>query len=347
MTVYFDNASTMQVFPAVKKYLLQNAGHLNADRNVYHQAGVKTAAEIEKSRITIANTLNISPANIKFLCDEAFLFNMISNYLQKFSFKSIISYKDENPLLLQIFKNIAEKQNIKLHFVEQTEDSGIDLKQLKYLLKQSQKTFVALPHVNAVTGRLLSIRRVSELCQKHNAIFYCDISHSIGRFDLDLSQIPVDIASFESHKTAAIHGLTALFVKRGNLYRDLHKDIFFRENQNAYAIASLRTALETWNTKAKEFNQKVKELKKYLFEKLKQANIDYKSISESEIHFSPYLINISFKVSDFEAFCYKLDLNNVQIKPFFDDKQILVSFNPMNNTNEIDRFVEICKQAIL
>lgn len=347
MTIYFDNASTMQIFPETEKYVSENAGLLNAERNAYHQSGVQTAAGIEKSRIVVANTLNVSPANIKFLCDEAFLLNLISNYLLKSSFESVISYKHENPLLLHIFRNVAEKNNIELQFVEQTEDSGIDLKHLKQLLKETKKSFVSLPHVNAVTGRLLPIRRVAELCQKYEAIFYCNISHSIGRFDLDLSRLPVDIASFSAHKTGAIRGLTAIFLKHGNLNIDLFKDFYFQENQNLYALASSLVTLEIWKEKGREFNLKVNELKKYLFEKLNQANIYYSSISESEVHFSPYLINISFKVSDFEVFCYKLDLNDVQIKPLFKDKQILISFSPLNSIDEIDRFVEVCKEVVL
>ena len=344
MIIYFDNASTMQVFPEVKKFVSGNAGFLNADRNVYHQAGVQTAAEIEKSRIVVANILNVSPANIKFLCDESILLHLISNYLSKSAFSSIITYKHENPILLDFFRNVAERNNLELHFVSQMEDSGIDLKHLKQLLKESKKSFVSLPHVNAVTGRLLQIKRVSELCKKYDAIFHCDISYSIGRLGLDMSHISVDIASFSSQKTGAIRGVTGVFIRYGQNID--YKDICFQENQNIYALGSLLVALKIWGEKASEFNFQIKKLKKYLFEKLNQANIDYNSISESDEHFSPYLINIAINVSDFEAFCYKLDLNDVQISPFFKDKEILISFSPMNTFDDIDRFVEVCKKIV-
>ena len=54
------------------------------------------------------------------------------------------------------------------------------------LSNNSKKTLVALMHANNEIGNLLPIKKVVEICKKHQALFFCDMVQTIGKYKVDL-----------------------------------------------------------------------------------------------------------------------------------------------------------------
>ncbi len=68
--------------------------------------------------------------------------------------------------------------------------------------------------INKEIGNLLDVKLVGELCKKNRALFHCDMVQSIGHYDLDLSEIPIDFAAVSVHKFHGYKGLGFAFVRK-------------------------------------------------------------------------------------------------------------------------------------
>lgn len=80
----------------------------------------------------------------------------------------------------------------------------------------SEKTsLVSCMHVNNETGVVMPIERIGEIAREKGAFFHTDITQSAGKIPVDLSSLPVDIASVSSHKLYGPKGVGAVFIKKG------------------------------------------------------------------------------------------------------------------------------------
>ncbi len=350
--LYFDNASSTPILSdiLIKNYNLSD--FYGCTQN-YHQKALKNKAIIEKSRITTANNLNVAPRTIFFTPNCTIANNIAINSIPHNS-KSIITSYCEHPSVLIPIKKIAQKRKIPVFYVNLNKDSGLDLKSFKKLLKQNQNSFVSLAHLNNLTGRLLPISRVSEICKKNNSLFHSDISQTIAKFKNNLSNLDIDIATASGHKFGALKGAGILYAKSSVKINPLfwgHKNEYSISpgSENILSIKTFAQALNIFDKNRKFYHQKLLKLKKHFYEQLKKNKIDFKSYGFSEIHFSPYFLNLEFPaINDFKSFLIKLDLNNVILSNgtchFLNiNKNIRLSFFVYNSISEIDEFIDILK----
>jgi cysteine desulfurase len=79
---------------------------------------------------------------------------------------------------------------------------------------------VSVMAANNEVGTLQSIREVAEICRERGILFHTDAAQAVGKMDLDLQDVPVDILSLSGHKIYGPKGVGALVVKgRGTRVR--------------------------------------------------------------------------------------------------------------------------------
>ena len=353
--IYFDNLSTTSIYKSVKKLIKKELKEFIGDANNTNHLGVKARSKIEQSRITIANLLHTLPANIRFTTNRTESNNLVCNYIGKENTSAIITSKYEHESVLKTLKHKAQTLNLPLLFVKHDDETGVDLSNLKTLLEQNNNVFVSLAHVNQFTGRLLQISRISKICTKHNAIFHCDMSLTMGKLDINLDNLNIDFITASAEKFGGINGAGLLFIKKGIKTQPL-----FFGNKNEYgikpgtdnilAITAMAKALEVSYSNNEQSKKHFIELKKHLYKKLKTSDLKFESHSFSNEHFASYITTLSFEqIADFEAFMIKLDLNNIFVgeidsSVIDDNKNIIISFNPQNTKKEIDKLVKVIEE---
>jgi cysteine desulfurase len=276
MKVYLDNAATTPIDPEVVQAMIPVISNDFGNPSSTHAFGRKVKAHIEISRKTIANILNVSPAEIIFTSGGTEADNMaIRNSVHNLGVTRIISSRIEHHAVLHTVEEMAEKGLVQLDFVKLNQNGHVDLNDLESLLKtNSNKTLVSLMHANNEIGNLLDLEKVNQLCKQYNALFHSDTVQTMGHYSFDFAKLDLDFAVGAAHKFNGPKGVGFLFHNKkhkikpiltgGSQERELRAG-----TENVYGIVGMAKALEIANRDLEKKSKHIQNLKYYFIEHLK------------------------------------------------------------------------------
>ena len=94
-------------------------------------------------------------------------------------------------------------------------DGKIDYNEIEKNIKSKTKAIICT-HASNVTGDILDIDFIGNLCAKHNILFILDASQSAGSIDIDMKKSNIDIICFTGHKgLMGPQGTGGLCIKKG------------------------------------------------------------------------------------------------------------------------------------
>ena len=274
MSIYLDNAATTQidseVIEAICKVMEENYGNPSS----VHAFGRKARAEIEKARRTVSSLLKVSPAEIFFTSGGTEADNMvILCSIRDLGVKHIITSKIEHHAVLHSVEVAEANGDVKVSFVNLTENGHIDTKHLEELLQTKEKTLVSLMHANNEIGTLLDAEAVSALCKKYNAYFHSDTVQTMGHYTIDVNTFGADFLTCSAHKFHGPKGIGFLYVskevKMSPMIQGGSQERGMRGGtENITGIVGLAKALELANTDILEHQEHVQGLKTYMMAQL-------------------------------------------------------------------------------
>ncbi|MEE2844058.1 MAG: cysteine desulfurase family protein [Planctomycetota bacterium] len=74
---------------------------------------------------------------------------------------------------------------------------------------------VSIMHANNEIGAIQPIREIADLCHQHKVLCHTDAAQSLGKIDVDVSELQVDFLTLAGHKLYAPKGVGALFIRNG------------------------------------------------------------------------------------------------------------------------------------
>ncbi len=377
--VYFDSAATTQlrddVITCITEVLKTEYGNPSST----HSYGRSSKSLLENARKEIAKFLNVSASEIIFTSGGTEADNLILiSAVRDLGVKRIISSKIEHHAVLHTLEWLQKEYNTQVDFVKLNDCGQVDHENLESLLSAtSEKTLVSLMHVNNEVGNLLDLKEVALLCKKHQALFHSDTVQSVGHFELDFKEIPIDFAASAAHKFHGPKGAGFAFIRKNSGLRSLihggEQERGLRAGTEAvYAIAGMAEALKiSYQNLEKERNY-ITEVKNYFKEQL-SANVPGVKYNGScgDNESSTYtLLNVCLPISAEKAMLllFQLDLkgiacskgsacqsgaeggshvlNAILSKEDLQKPSIRFSFSSFNKKEEVDYVVEVLKEFI-
>lgn len=375
MRIYFDNAATTPIDPEIIKEMTEVMQNSYGNPSSIHAHGREVRTLIEKARKTIANLLNVSPAEIFFTsggteADNTAIRCGISDY----KITHAISSPLEHHAVLHCLEELEKNGDITLTMLNVDRKGNVDLDQLEELLKKYPKTFVSLMHANNEIGTLLDIERVSAICQEYDALFHCDTVQTMGHYVHDLSKIHVDFVACAAHKIHGPKGVGFLYINHNVkikplLYGGAQERNMRGGTENVYGIVGLAKALKMAYEGMDAHRNHIQELKSYMIDQLKKHIPGCHINGESDAEKSLYtVLNVCFPENDLgDMLLFNLDIAGISasggsacssgssigshvltaIKAESGRPSIRFSFSKYNTKQEVDVVVSKLKEYFL
>jgi len=372
--IYFDNAATTSLDPevldAMMPYLTEKFGNPSS----IYSYGRETRMAIENARKTVAKILNAQPSEIFFTSGGTESINTAINAaIRDLGCKHIISSPIEHHATLHTVENLYKTGEASLSYVKILPNGHIDLEDLEQLLSTGkEKCLVTLMHANNEIGNILNIHTVGNLCKKHNAVFHSDTVQTVGHFPFDLRNTPVDFITGAAHKFHGPKGVGILyinenikikpFVHGGGQERNMRAG-----TENLYGIVGFAKALEIATENHERDSQKIKQLKLYMADQLKEKIPSVIFNGDPDCNCLYTVLSVSFPKSEkSEMLLFNLDIHNIcasggsactsganagshvikSINNVPDQVTVRFSFSKYNTEKEVDYVVNTLKELI-
>lgn len=314
--IYFDNAATTKldedVLEVMLPYLKENYGNASS----IYKLGRESKKAIEDSREKIANVLNCDPDEIYFTAggsesDNTAIKGIAHSY--KYKGNHIITSKIEHPAVLETCKKL-EKEGFEISYISVDENGIINLEELKQAIKPTT-ILITIMFANNEIGTIQPIEEIGKIAKERNIYFHTDAVQAIGSIKIDVQKLNIDSLSLSGHKFYAPKGIGALYVKKGVKFEKFidggHQEKNKRAGtENIAGIVGIGKAIEIAYNNLDEHNKKIKELRDYYIEQVKEK-IPYIKINGDIEKRLPGNSNISFRFIEGEGLLLNLDLKGI------------------------------------
>lgn len=367
--IYFDNAATTSLDPAVLEAMMPYLTEKFGNPSSIYSYGRETRMAVEQARKSVAKNLGAKPSEIFFTSGGTESSNTILHAaIQDLGCKHIISSPIEHHATLHTVEHLAKLHNIKLSWVNILHNGHIDIDHLEQLLNSHQeKTIVSIMHANNEIGNMIDLYEVGALCKKNNAYFHSDTVQTVGHFSFNLKETPVDFITGAGHKFHGPKGVGILYINENIKINPLVHGGAQERNmragtENLYGIVGFAKALELASASYEKDSAYMQSLKQYMHDQLVQ-NIPGVSFNGDPFGNSLYtLLSTNFPKTDkTDMLLFNLDIHHVcasggsacssgaqqgshviqALKKEGEITTVRFSFSKNNTRQEIDQVVKI------
>ncbi len=212
--IYLDNNATTKVDPRVVESMIPIYDNFYANPASTHQFGKEVNNLVLKAREQIASLINSSASDIVFTSGATESINLA---IRGFAFanqnkgKHIITVQTEHKAVLNACMYL-ETIGFEVTYLPVNKDGLIDLIELKNSIRKDT-ILISVMYVNNEIGVIQPIKEISEIAQYNDIVFFCDATQAVGKIDVDVEKLGIDLMAFSGHKFYGPKGVGGLFIK--------------------------------------------------------------------------------------------------------------------------------------
>ena len=276
--IYLDNQETTPIDPKVLEmmnpYLTTYFGN---PASINHIFGWQAEEAITIARERVAKIINANTNEIIFTSGATESINLALKGLVNKKIKKgdhIIATNTEHQAVIDVL-DFMHSKGIEITYVPVDKQGLLDLKKLNKKIKSNTKLCTVI-HGNNEIGTIQPIKEIGNLCKKNNIIFHVDAAQTLGKKNIDVVDMNIDLLSISGHKIYAPKGVGALYIKRDKTKIELNPIIHGGGHEYGYRsgtlsvhnIVGLGAACMIAEQQKNEDNKKIKEMRDLLLEGL-------------------------------------------------------------------------------
>jgi len=297
--IYLDyNATTpvaKEVYEAMLPYIQNHFGNPSS----IHTYGIMAKTGIEKARKQLAELINCEPSEIIFTSGGTESNNFAirgSAFANKHKGNHIITSSIEHPAVIEVCKYLS-KYGFEITYLPVDEFGIIDEEVLRNAITE-QTILISIMHSNNEVGSIQNIIELNRIAKEKNIVFHTDAAQSIGKTEVDVKKLGIDLLSIAGHKLYAPKGIGALYVKNGTkleklIYGADHEQNMRAGTENVIEIAGLGMACEIAGRELQKNINHYKKTRDYLYDELKKELHTIRLNGHPELRL-PNTLSISF-----------------------------------------------------
>lgn len=298
MEVYLDNNATTKPYGEVIQAVADTMKNYYGNPSSVHRLGLKAEKKLNESREIIASTINCSKDEIVFTSGGSESNNFLIRGFVKEG-DHIITTKIEHPSVTNI-RDKLENIGVRITYLNVDSNGRINIEELENSITKETR-LVSIMHVNNEIGTVQDIENIAKfLKEKSNKIrFHVDGVQSYGKLKIDVKKFNIDLFSASAHKIHGPRGVGFAYIRKGLkpqplIYGGGQEKNLRSGTENLPGAVGFAVAARIMNENLQKNFNKVLDIKKYFIEKLSHIE-EVKINSNLDSHFSPYVLNVSFK----------------------------------------------------
>jgi cysteine desulfurase len=324
MSVYLDHNATTPMAPFLADKVQEWLSAWGNPSSI-HQAGRRPKALLREARTKVSQLLGVEPLELVFTSGGSEANNLaLKGVFEAFQTPNVLAtrgYRNhyllssvEHPSSMRV-ADYLKARGAQVDFIPVSRDGLLDIDFLK--AKVTEKTaLVSVMMANNETGALFPLPEVVEIAHSKGALVHTDGVQALGKLQIKLKSLGVDLASFSGHKFYALRGVGVLFVKRGTPLESLiHGGGQERHRrggtENVLAIASLGAMAER-ESEIEQRSKYLNELRNTMEARLKSEIMGLSVTAENSLRL-PNTSSMVIPGVDGETLLMNLDMRGFEV----------------------------------
>lgn len=309
------NATTPVAESVIEKMVPFLSEHWGNPSSVHHLARIPARA-VREARVKVARLIGATR-------DSEIIFTSCGSESNNAAIRSavnadperreIITSAVEHSATLKCCRQLA-KEGFIVHEIGVSQQGFLNFDELRR--KISGKTaLVTMMLANNETGVLFPIEEIGAMCREYGALFHVDAVQAVGKYVLNVKDMPVDYLSISAHKLYGPKGVGALYVREGVFYKNLifgggQERSRRAGTENVAGIAGLGAACDLAMTDLEAEIARLKSLRDEFEDIVMRENIGV-TVNGDRHRRLPTTSNLQFAGIDSEALMMALDQRGI------------------------------------
>jgi cysteine desulfurase len=316
--IYFDHNATTPVLPEVAEFVKPFFSEFFGNPSSIHWAGRDVRGYFDGAREHVATMINAKPDEIVFTgCGSESDNHAIKGvaFSRKQRGNHIITTTVEHPAVLNTCKYL-ETIGFEVTYLPVDQDGQIEPDDVRKAIRKNT-ILISIMYANNETGNVFPLREIGAIAREHDVVFHSDMVQAMGKIDINMDLLNVDLASFAGHKVYAPKGIGALYVKEGmeieSLIHGGHQEGGRRSGtENVIGSVAFGKACDIVSQDMGAESNRVDELRQGLLEGILER-IDHVRFNGHKTRRLPNTLNLSFEYVEAESLLIALDLKGIAV----------------------------------
>lgn len=310
--IYLDHNATSPLRPEVQEDLFSFLSNPTANPSSIHEPGRKVRQAMDQARDEVATLLGATPAEIVFTSGGTEANHLAWNSFARPSARLATTTVEHASIRGAVDKAKRLGANVTLLQVDQ---KGLLQEESMTNLIEKGADFLSIQYANNETGVIFPIASLVNSLKDQVETIHVDGVQAVGKIDVNVADLGVDLFSISGHKVGALAGTGALFVRQGTplepLWTGQHHEMGRRNGtENIAGIVALGSACRLLTKKRTEDSRRLEKLRNHFESELLRAIPGCTVTAQSENRL-PNTSHVSFDGADGQTVLIAVDLEGL------------------------------------
>jgi cysteine desulfurase len=213
--IYLDYNATTPVDPRVAEAMRPYLTGFFGNPSSLHRPGREARAAVESARAQVAQCLGCAAEEVVFTSGGSESNNLaIRGAVEAAGGGHVVVSAVEHPAVLEVVRALERAGRITLTVVGVNRWGEVDPADVEHSIRP-ETVLVSVMLANNEVGTIQPVAEIAGLCRRHGVLVHSDAAQAVGKIEVDVRGLGVDLLTVAGHKLYGPKGIGALYIRQG------------------------------------------------------------------------------------------------------------------------------------